>query len=95
MHVELAPGAAEQMMEVAELPEMEMHHVDPLTGEDEFADEEGAVGAAAPRPEPVRSRAKGEKRDPGDPSTWGKVGRNALCPCGSGKKYKHCHGALS
>ena len=30
-----------------------------------------------------------------DPTTWGRVGRNALCPCGSGKKYKHCHGALN
>ena len=29
-----------------------------------------------------------------DPSTWGRVARNAACPCGSGKKYKHCHGAL-
>ncbi len=33
-----------------------------------------------------------EERDPNDPSTWGKVGRNELCPCGSGKKYKQCHG---
>jgi len=33
--------------------------------------------------------------NPGDPATWGKVQRNALCPCGSGKKYKHCHGAYS
>ena len=32
--------------------------------------------------------------DPNDSSTWGKVGRNAPCPCGSGKKYKHCHGRL-
>ncbi|MGD1924847.1 MAG: preprotein translocase subunit SecA [Paracoccaceae bacterium] len=32
--------------------------------------------------------------DPDDPSTWGKVGRNAPCPCGSGKKYKHCHGRI-
>ncbi|MGO4287749.1 SEC-C metal-binding domain-containing protein, partial [Bosea sp. TAB14] len=31
-------------------------------------------------------------RNPDDPSTWGKVGRNEACPCGSGKKYKHCHG---
>ncbi|KPF71133.1 preprotein translocase subunit SecA [Bosea sp. AAP35] len=31
-------------------------------------------------------------RDPADPSTWGKVGRNEACPCGSGKKFKHCHG---
>lgn len=32
--------------------------------------------------------------NPKDPSTWGSVPRNAPCPCGSGKKYKHCHGAL-
>jgi len=32
------------------------------------------------------------ERDPADPASWGKVGRNELCPCGSGKKYKHCHG---
>ncbi len=33
--------------------------------------------------------------DPADPATWGKTGRNAQCPCGSGKKYKHCHGRLA
>ncbi|MGE3244852.1 MAG: preprotein translocase subunit SecA [Beijerinckiaceae bacterium] len=38
-------------------------------------------------PEPV-------ERDPEDASTWGKVGRNEPCPCGSGRKFKHCHGAL-
>lgn len=32
--------------------------------------------------------------DPKDPSTWGKVARNDPCPCGSGKKYKHCHGKI-
>jgi len=31
--------------------------------------------------------------DENDPSTWGNPGRNARCPCGSGKKFKHCHGA--
>jgi len=30
-----------------------------------------------------------------DPTTWGNPGRNDLCPCGSGKKFKHCHGRLS
>ena len=30
--------------------------------------------------------------DPLNPSSWGRVSRNAPCPCGSGKKYKHCHG---
>jgi preprotein translocase subunit SecA len=35
-----------------------------------------------------------EDRDPQDPHSWGKVGRNEPCPCGSGKKFKHCHGAF-
>ncbi|WP_455482227.1 preprotein translocase subunit SecA [Bartonella sp. B35(2025)] len=33
-------------------------------------------------------------RNPNDSTTWGKVGRNERCPCGSEKKYKHCHGAF-
>jgi preprotein translocase subunit SecA len=32
--------------------------------------------------------------DPADPSTWHRTPRNAACPCGSGKKYKHCHGRV-
>ena len=43
---------------------------------------------------PVVLRESADVIDPEDPSTWGKVGRNSPCPCGSGKKYKHCHGAL-
>jgi len=35
------------------------------------------------------------ERNPADPATWGRVGRNEACPCGSGKKYKHCHGVLA
>jgi preprotein translocase subunit SecA len=34
-------------------------------------------------------------RKPEDVSTWGKVGRNEPCPCGSGKKFKHCHGVIA
>ena len=37
----------------------------------------------------------GAQPDPNDPATWGKVQRNAPCPCGSGKKFKHCHGKIS
>ena len=36
-----------------------------------------------------------DKRDPKDPNTWGRVARNEICPCGSGKKYKQCHGAVT
>jgi preprotein translocase subunit SecA len=37
----------------------------------------------------------GRHLDPQNPETWGKVPRNAACPCGSGKKYKHCHGRVA
>ena len=33
--------------------------------------------------------------DEDDPTTWGRTGRNAPCPCGSGKKFKQCHGNLT
>ncbi|RMD62757.1 MAG: preprotein translocase subunit SecA [Alphaproteobacteria bacterium] len=55
----------------------------------------GAGGASgASRARPVTRRAGAPRPVPNDPSTWGKVPRNAPCPCGSGKKYKHCHGKL-
>lgn len=39
-------------------------------------------------------RVSAKERDATDPTTWGKVSRNEPCPCGSGKKYKHCHGVV-
>lgn len=39
-------------------------------------------------------RIRPDERDPNDPTSWGKVARNEPCPCGSGKKYKHCHGVV-
>ena len=39
-----------------------------------------------------RNAAPAAERNPNDPTSWGKVGRNEACPCGSGKKFKHCHG---
>ena len=42
---------------------------------------------------PFKNRRAASNMDPTDPSTWGRVSRNALCPCQSGKKFKHCHGA--
>ena len=49
----------------------------------------------AGRPQPMRNTRASTRVDPNDPGTWGKVSRNAGCPCGSGKKYKHCHGRFS
>jgi len=94
-HVELAKQDQVPPLESTELPPMEAHHVNPTTGEDEFALETanaGGNGRAAAKP--ARTR-KATDINPADPGTWGKVQRNALCPCGSGKKYKHCHGAYS
>ncbi len=68
-----------------ELPEMFGEHIDGTTGENDFG--EGFHDA----PRLVAS----EERDPVNPSTWGKVGRNEMCPCGSGKKFKHCHGVFA
>ncbi|HRQ61057.1 MAG TPA: preprotein translocase subunit SecA, partial [Alphaproteobacteria bacterium] len=45
------------------------------------------------QPMPVRKRAP-SGFDKNDPDTWGKIQRNSDCPCGSGKKYKHCHGDI-
>ena len=44
---------------------------------------------------PAEDRTPAENRVAQDPATWGKVGRNEACPCGSGKKFKHCHGVLA
>ncbi len=42
----------------------------------------------------MSAKARAQGVDLNDPSTWTSVPRNAPCPCGSGKKYKHCHGAM-
>ncbi|RBO93115.1 preprotein translocase subunit SecA [Pseudochrobactrum asaccharolyticum] len=72
-----------------ELPEMHGHHIDGTTGEDDFG--EGSDGARLADSDRF---VDPENRDPADPSTWGRVARNEACPCGSGKKFKHCHGAF-
>jgi len=41
----------------------------------------------------IKNQVNPEDRSPSDQSSWGKVARNELCPCGSGKKYKYCHGS--
>jgi preprotein translocase subunit SecA len=86
MRVELVREAASAPE--PELPVMEAHHLDRLTGEDDFGG--GSVLAVQQDLRVVDPK----DRDPNNPQTWGKVGRNEACPCGSGKKYKHCHGAF-
>ena len=64
-------------------------HLDPLTGENERAPGFGEGGLADLSPE--QRAALPVSALPGD---WERTSRNAACPCGSGKKFKHCHGAL-
>ncbi|TJV41062.1 MAG: preprotein translocase subunit SecA [Mesorhizobium sp.] len=89
MRVELVRQAAEAPP--PEAPDMFGSHIDGTTGENDFGDGETALL--------VRQESNAivapEDRDPNNQATWGKVGRNEACPCGSGKKYKHCHGAFA
>ncbi len=78
MRVELRPDAPPPMPEPVTITDM--RHPSPDGQEYESL---GDV-ALAPR--------RGEAVDPNDPATWAGTPRNAPCPCGSGKKYKHCHG---
>jgi preprotein translocase subunit SecA len=80
MHVQISTGP-QPPLEQTPLPAMHASHINPLTGENE-------VEQAGLWPEDVAV-------DPNNPKTWDKVQRNAPCPCGSGRKYKHCHGALT
>lgn len=84
-HVELQPRpVAPPQPDLSRLRET---HIDPLTGEndadggDTIADSIGATGSN-PSLKPL------------DPKLMEGVSRNAPCPCGSGKKFKHCHGAF-
>ena len=68
---------------------------------EEMAARQAAVQAtakAAGQPEDSAGTTDGSARegfDENDPSTWGNPGRNDECPCGSGKKFKHCHGKVA
>ena len=88
-HVELTFDESEQELFQREQQSTQESREDPaFAGSDRFLTDTGAGNVATP----VQSRSAATVIDPNDPSTWGKVARNAPCPCGSGKKFKHCHG---
>ncbi|MBK1667988.1 preprotein translocase subunit SecA [Rhodovibrio sodomensis] len=97
-HVELRAQEPEQATIRHEQPRTTESREDPAMAE---------AGAEASQPEMALAgaggggagaqtvrHASGAQADPQDPNTWGKVGRNQPCPCGSGAKYKHCHGKM-
>ncbi|HET6306869.1 MAG TPA: preprotein translocase subunit SecA [Rhodopila sp.] len=87
--VELAP---EQPLAPPPLPQMVESHAEPVSAlVPEMA---MAEPAAAPRIVSLAPNRTPEI-DPNDETTWASTPRNAPCPCGSGKKYKYCHGKLA
>ena len=87
----------QQPTDLPELPDFLTTHFDPFSGEDDTRDFDAAsLGLVTTRlaPAPLALAASAEGLS-ADPAAWeGQVSRNAPCPCGSGKKYKHCHGML-
>ena len=89
MHITLNVEQSPPELPVQAPVKMREVKIDPLTGEDEMT-----PGGEPRSGQPRVSRMREAAVNPNDPSTWGKVQRNAPCPCGSGRKFKHCHGAL-
>jgi preprotein translocase subunit SecA len=75
------PGTERDMSKVRET------RSDPAMSDDEDK-------KAGPYGQPKLRPAVNKPFDSNDPETWVKTPRNSPCPCGSGKKYKHCHGKL-
>ncbi len=93
-HAQFQLQAAPQL---PELPDFITTHFDPFTGDDDTRDiDAGTLGLVTTQIAPMQT-IRPEAADLGkDPANWeGRVNRNASCPCGSGRKYKHCHGAVA
>jgi preprotein translocase subunit SecA len=97
-HLEIRAPSVEEIqarMAAQNQPDVELTRQDPalnstVTGTVE--DDQPTNHAGAVNPGGVQAAADVLDRD--DPETWGKIPRNAPCPCGSGKKYKQCHGKI-
>ena len=93
---QLLPRGPQQMIEGRADPALAMAMQD---DEGFLAREPALAGAGTgtdgvPMPAQPSRRRSAQDVNPNDPGTWGRVPRNAACPCGSGKKYKHCHGSV-
>jgi len=89
-HVKISDEAQESEINIlARAPKQKMFESrnDPAFVQSEAKAPQGISSSA-----PVKTNVKAEERDPTNPASWGKVERNESCPCGSGKKFKQCHG---
>jgi preprotein translocase subunit SecA len=90
------------LQELPELPDFITTHIDPFTGDDDSADIDAATGQIMSRlpplqiPQPDMPQPQLAEGVEGGVAVEDlpKVSRNSPCPCGSGRKYKHCHGVL-
>jgi preprotein translocase subunit SecA len=96
-HLELRIEAPQEIPPPASPRRMTETRADPAYADAELqmAGGNGAEPRRAAQPARVSPGVGRPQMDPHDPSTWGKVPRNAACPCGSGKKFKHCHGRMA
>ncbi|MEI6559544.1 MAG: preprotein translocase subunit SecA [Rhodospirillaceae bacterium] len=97
MHVEIQLAPSEDVEAVLGRRPQEMRetrHDPALVAESGPPEADGHAAPPPPRRIPVTHGPAPGGIDPKDPASWGKVARNAPCPCGSGKKYKQCHGKV-
>ncbi|WP_422060179.1 preprotein translocase subunit SecA [Sphingopyxis sp.] len=81
-------------MPLPDLPDFLTTHIDPFTGEDDSGDiDAGELGVIANTLPPMQS-PRPDMPEGENPYAALEISRNAPCPCGSGRKYKHCHGQL-
>jgi preprotein translocase subunit SecA len=80
-----------------ELPDFITQHLDPFSGDDDTADLDAAARGLIPNFNPIGAIPTPPlpQRDADGNVVEAPISRNAPCPCGSGKKYKHCHGQLA
>jgi preprotein translocase subunit SecA len=82
-----------------ELPDFITSHIDPLSGDDNSYDFDAGAGtimsSLPPLQSPLPTMPDGPLNEDGASAPFAEPeSRNSPCPCGSGRKYKHCHGAL-
>jgi len=98
MTAEFRAAPPPPMRDLPELPAFMTGHIDPFTGEDNSRDNDGSslraplFGTLAGSVMADTGMGRGQGKDP---YAGLNVSRNSPCPCGSGNKYKHCHGAAA
>jgi len=89
------PELPPEWSEMSGLPSFITQHIDPLTGEDDSADIDAGTGNILSRLPPLATAPRPALPEEAEGGSFAPVSRNAPCPCGSGKKFKHCHGQLA